>query len=77
MPRSSSEDMPAVSAVAPMAHSAAGLSATFVVAYDDVASVRYYGTAFKGFWTQKWSSIEEAIEVVSSAKAALRTCCFL
>jgi hypothetical protein len=65
MPRSSADDMPALSAVAVMAPAAtprgntaaaaaAGasvgeqLSASFVVAYDDIASVRYYGTAFKG-----------------------------
>jgi hypothetical protein len=76
MPRSSTEDMPAVSAVVrmtPPATAAQGsqLTASFVVAYDDVASVMYYGTPFKGFWTQKWSSIEEAIEAsVSPAEIA-------
>ena len=73
MPRSSAEDMPALSAVANMlaeetgsAAASGSLSAVFVVAYDDIASVRYYGTNFRGFWTQKWSSIEEAIEAAVS-----------
>jgi len=44
MPRSVAEDMPAVSAVATMSAEQDGvaqLSAAFVVAYDDIASVRY------------------------------------
>lgn len=75
MPRSSAEDMPAISAIASMKHVAEGtgsveaagsLTATFVVAYDDIASVKYYGADFRGYWTQKWSSIEEAIEAAVS-----------
>jgi len=69
MPRSSNEDMPAISAVASMVGGAGvdgSLTASFVVAYDDIASVRYYGSDFRGYWTQKWSSIEEAIEAAVS-----------
>ena len=69
MPRSVAEDMPAVSAVATMSAEQDGvaqLSAAFVVAYDDIASVRYYGTAFRAFWTQKWATIEDAIEAAAA-----------
>lgn len=57
-PRSSSDDMPAVAATATV--QPAGL-ARFVVAYDDVASVAYYGTPFRAYWTTVWPTIEAAI----------------
>ena len=41
-PRSSDDDMPAVSATVQLMNSS---PARFVVAYDDVASVQYYGTS--------------------------------
>ena len=69
MPRSVAEDMPAVSAVATMSAEQDGvaqLSAAFVVAYDDIASVRYYGTAFRAFWTRTWATIEDAIEAAAA-----------
>jgi hypothetical protein len=61
-PRSSDDDMPVVAAAASLDSAASGdLSATIVLAYDDVASVRYYGTGFRAWWTTLWPTIEDAI----------------
>ena len=58
-PRPSDDDMPVVAATVGL--KPGGAPSRFVVAYDDVASVRYYGTAFKGWWTTVWPTIEDAI----------------
>ena len=60
-PRSSDDDMPAVCATISL-DVGGSTPATIVVAYDDAASVRYYGTAFKAWWTTVWPTIQHAIQ---------------
>ena len=64
-PRSSADDLPALSATISL-DAVKGTIATLVVAYDDVASVRYYGTAFRAWWTTIWPTIESAIANATS-----------
>ena len=62
--RSCADDMPGVSGVANLNVAAGGeaiSSARFVVGYDDVASIKYFGHAFKGFLTTAYESIDDAL----------------
>lgn len=36
-------------------------SFSFIIAYDDVYSINYFGQKLKGLWTEKWDNIEKAI----------------
>lgn len=58
-PRDSSDDMPGIAAVVVVPSS--GATARFVVAYDDIASVSYYGDHFRAYWTTIWPTIGDAI----------------
>ena len=42
-----------------------------LMAYDDIYSIEYFGEKLKGLWTEKFSSIEEALRYCSENRADL------
>mmetsp|Transcript_25758 Transcript_25758/g.41616 ORF Transcript_25758/g.41616 Transcript_25758/m.41616 type:complete len:492 (+) Transcript_25758:608-2083(+) len=62
-PRSASDDDGKVvlSFVQDMGHIYNSTRHVVLVGYDDIASVQYYGRRFKGYWTQCYKSITDAI----------------
>ena len=66
-PRPCGDDLPAVSAVINVqARPASNERATFVVGYDDIESVKYFGEEFKGLWTRTYDSIENAMSAAGA-----------
>merc|ERR1711871_1449199 len=66
-PRPCGDDLPAVSAVINVqAQPASNERATFVVGYDDIESVKYFGEEFKGLWTRTYDSIENAMSAAGA-----------
>lgn len=45
-----------------------GKTTGFILAYDDLLSINYFGQWRKGYWTQKYATILEAIEAAFSDK---------
>jgi hypothetical protein len=58
-PRACNIDLPGISATTSMN---TGSHQTFLVAYDDIASVNYFGDNYKGYWTQNYTSILDAMK---------------
>lgn len=74
-PRASANDMPCLSAVQKISlTSTQPTAAHFLIGYDDIASVYYFGDEFKAYWTQAYGSIELwlhkrwSVEAVSRSK---------
>ncbi len=44
---------------------------SFAMAYDDIYSIEYFGEKLKGLWTEKFSSIEEALRFCTENRADL------
>ena len=42
-----------------------------LMAYDDIYSIEYFGEKLKGLWTEKFSSIEEAVSYCTENRAEL------
>jgi len=59
MPRAVSDDLPGVSATIDLGsiHSS---SQSFMMAYDDVKSVNYFGKLYAGYWTRTYGTIQNA-----------------
>lgn len=67
-PRAAGDDMPVLSFVRKLSVTAAATPArhTLLVGYDDIASVYYFGSQFKGLWTRTWESIEQAMAAAAA-----------
>ena len=67
MPRTCMNDLPAISAAVSINNigSTESQHHTFIVAYDDIDSVTYFGDQYKGFWTQTYDSVEDAMQIAS------------
>lgn len=44
-----------------------------ILAYDDIASVYYFGSQYKGFWTQSYATIADAMAAAITEYPAMRT----
>ena len=48
--------------------------ASLVIAYDDLVSINYFGSFVRGYWTQRWPTILEAISATIADKEETLKC---
>ena len=52
-----------------------GKNSYFAIAYDDIYSINYFGDSRKGYWTEKWNTVEEAIaSALDGSEDLLKRC---
>eukprot|EP00043_Microstomoeca_roanoka_P013047 m.127372 g.127372 ORF g.127372 m.127372 type:complete len:772 (+) comp15656_c1_seq1:43-2358(+) len=71
-PRAAGDDLPSVAAVASFTSTSRG-SHVFLVAYDEIDAVYYFGSRYKGFWTQTYTNITAAMNAAATEYAAMVT----
>mmetsp|Transcript_17385 Transcript_17385/g.45394 ORF Transcript_17385/g.45394 Transcript_17385/m.45394 type:complete len:786 (+) Transcript_17385:64-2421(+) len=62
-PRMAADDLPGISTAVDLGSVLTPVHHVTMLAYDDIDSVYFFGSKYKGFWTQTYSSITDAIEV--------------
>eukprot|EP00927_Polykrikos_kofoidii_P072644 TRINITY_DN68743_c0_g1_i1.p1 TRINITY_DN68743_c0_g1~~TRINITY_DN68743_c0_g1_i1.p1 ORF type:complete len:780 (+),score=95.20 TRINITY_DN68743_c0_g1_i1:82-2421(+) len=60
-PRICAEDMPVLAVVADIRATTVSRRQTFMIAYDDVDSVKFYDDKLKAYWTQRYPDIQHAL----------------
>ena len=72
-PRACSDDLPALATAHDLGSvTAKAVEHTVLLAYDDIASVYYFGSQYKALWTQTYADVQAAIAAAAAEEAAMQ-----